>query len=127
MFSRKDWYNETKDARNAVRRERYKLCRDRIMQTRRNSGYLARSYKHRRTRNRNLINKYKSAPCADCKKRYPYYVMDFDHVAGGKTMKISSMLQRSTKVLAEEIKKCQVVCSNCHRKRTFARIGRGEE
>ncbi len=35
-----------------------------------------------RTQNRMLVRRMKDVPCADCGTRYPYYVMDFDHVRG---------------------------------------------
>lgn len=69
------------------------------------------------------IQRYKSkTPCKDCRKKYPYYVMDFDHVRGKKAHAISSML-RSNRALPSiwaEIKKCDLVCANCHRIRTHA-------
>lgn len=33
---------------------------------------------------RDFIQNEKSKPCVDCNKRYPYFVMDFDHVRGEK-------------------------------------------
>jgi hypothetical protein len=49
--------------------------------------------------------------------------MDFDHVRGEKRYTIGSLCgsNLSLDYLAEEISKCDVVCSNCHRLRTFAR------
>ena len=49
--------------------------------------------------------------------------MDFDHVRG-KTAGISRLLQANvsmTRLLAE-IAKCDLVCSNCHRIRTWNRL-----
>lgn len=60
----------------------------------------------------------------DCGVTYPWYVMDFDHVFGEKYMEISLMvsnLNSKEKILAE-IDKCQLVCSNCHRERTFKEL-----
>lgn len=64
-----------------------------------------------------------STPCADCGIQYPYYVMDFDHRPGtGKMFDISDMgLVSSVEVLLAEVAKCDVVCANCHRHRTFMR------
>ena len=59
-------------------------------------------------------------PCTDCKKYYPSYVMDFDHVIGLKINNISVLVNQLAKnILIEELKKCEVVCANCHRERTF--------
>jgi hypothetical protein len=48
--------------------------------------------------------------------------MDFDHV-GTKTGDVSKFVYTSSpdRVLAEA-KKCEVVCANCHRERTFRRL-----
>ena len=62
-------------------------------------------------------------PCMDCKIWYPYYVMDFDHVRGRKHKNVSELIDTlSKKKIDEEIAKCEVVCSNCHRIRTHKRI-----
>lgn len=70
---------------------------------------------------RALIIEQKSKPCADCKKPYPYYVMDFDHCRGMKVKEVSKFSKsgRSLETLKKEIAKCDVVCANCHRKRTW--------
>lgn len=69
-----------------------------------------------------MINKLKSVPCTDCKVIYPHFVMDFDHVSG-KDFGICEMRRRrmSFEKIKEEIKRCEVVCSNCHRIRTNIR------
>ncbi len=60
--------------------------------------------------------------CADCKKKYPYYVMDFDHVRGQKSFNIGGSYEYKGRLqILEEIKKCDLVCSNCHRERTHKR------
>ena len=49
--------------------------------------------------------------------------MDFDHREGEvKTAHVSQMVKlMSVPKLHEEIEKCDVVCANCHRIRTFKR------
>lgn len=61
--------------------------------------------------------------CVDCGKFFPYYVMHFDHMEN-KYKNISSIISsnRSMKVLLAEINKCELVCSNCHRNRTYIRM-----
>ena len=60
-------------------------------------------------------------PCADCGVRYPFYVMEFDHL-DEKIANISDMPGRfGWNKIQKEIDKCDLVCSNCHRKRTFIR------
>jgi len=67
------------------------------------------------------LKHYKS--CTDCKISYPHYIMDWDHIEnksfgiGGR----SKSLRVSLKTLHAELNKCELVCSNCHRARTFKR------
>ena len=72
---------------------------------------------------RKLLNEYKDVPCTDCGVRYPPYVMDFDHLdPTSKIMKVSALIfVGSEPILLDEIAKCEVVCSNCHRIRTHNR------
>ena len=70
------------------------------------------------------IKEIKSAPCTDCKKKYPYYVMDFDHIGPTrKRMNVSTMVGKGydKEPIQKEIDKCELVCSNCHRERTYRR------
>lgn len=65
-------------------------------------------------------------PCVDCGEQDPV-VLDFDHLPGfEKRFTISRAVGASTRswdsILAE-IAKCEVVCANCHRRRTAARGG----
>lgn len=67
--------------------------------------------------------KAKNKACADCKKHYPPWVMDFDHIdPSTKIGHISKMFLRrmwAIERVKQEIDKCEVVCSNCHRNRTY--------
>lgn len=79
-----------------------------------NSGKaLARQERHQ------FLNWLKSQPCADCKKNYPPVCMDFDHVRGQKIASIGRMYMFSWEKLQEELIKCELVCANCHRIRTW--------
>ena len=73
-----------------------------------------------------FVNQYKQKPCMDCGVQYPSYVMDFDHRdSEDKVGEISLMaINRgfSKERILAEIKKCDLVCSNCHRERTHQRI-----
>ena len=71
-----------------------------------------------------LVAELKSHPCTDCGGHFPHFVMDFDHVRGTKRGIISRMSKGRAalaKILAE-IEKCEIVCANCHRIRTQARL-----
>jgi len=79
-------------------------------------------------KNYDLIREYidaaKDFPCMDCGISYPSYVMDFDH-RDPKTKKINVGRARSLKAAKEEIAKCDLVCANCHRERTWKEHTRG--
>ena len=61
-------------------------------------------------------------PCTDCGVCYPPYVMDYDHVLGDKRGNVSSLVGSGRSAQARnEILKCELVCSNCHRIRTHNR------
>jgi transposase len=69
------------------------------------------------------IQEYKSSKsCADCKENYPYWILEFDHL-GNKEFNISQHRIHTISLdrVKEEIQKCEVVCSNCHKNRTFNR------
>lgn len=55
----------------------------------------------------------------DCGEADPI-VLEFDHVRGEKADNISRMVHgtRSIAAIQAEIDKCEVVCANCHRRRT---------
>lgn len=60
--------------------------------------------------------------CTDCKEKYPFYVLDFDHTRGNKVSNIGQMLDYfSVQDILKEVAKCDIVCSNCHRERTYQR------
>jgi hypothetical protein len=83
-----------------------------------NQGYKrARVEKHKA-----ILDEAKSVPCTDCGQNYPPFVMDFDHVRGTKVRGVGEMRLYSTDRLIAEIAKCEVVCANCHRIRTFTRL-----
>ncbi len=74
-----------------------------------------------------IKRKYEGIPCMDCEGVFPFYVMDFDHRPEEvKEFKISdNAIHRATSERIakwmKEIDKCDLVCSNCHRERTFDR------
>jgi len=63
-----------------------------------------------------------ATPCADCARRFPYYVMDFDHRDPEQKVAGISALVRSLVPWVQvkaEIAKCDLVCACCHRLRTY--------
>jgi hypothetical protein len=78
----------------------------------------------RRTSKRTLVDEIKDVPCMDCGQRFPPYCMDFDH--RDPAMKVTEVASLTTsghsvQTVLDEIAKCDIVCANCHRKRTFNR------
>ena len=77
-------------------------------------------------KNREYLQNLKSSqPCTDCGKYYHYCQMDYDHIKGKKTKSVSELVSRtrsSIKSIDREIKKCELVCANCHRLRTWKRL-----
>lgn len=69
------------------------------------------------------LNALKENPCADCGRTYHPTQMDLDHVRGEKLFNISygRVISIADDLLLEEIQKCDLVCSNCHRLRTWRR------
>jgi hypothetical protein len=48
--------------------------------------------------------------------------MEFDHLPGfEKTNNVGNMKSRSREAILAEIAKCEIVCGNCHRARTWLR------
>lgn len=70
-----------------------------------------------------LIIDEKDKPCVDCKKKYPYYVMQFDHIGTDKTGNVGKIARTSgIAAVKAEIAKCEVVCANCHAERSWQRL-----
>lgn len=105
-------YRSIEDSRAAIRKHYY-LNKEK---------YLLKN-KLRREKMRQYVHELKAkSPCADCKKVYPYYVMDFDHLSSKESI-ISRLVNSGNRsALENELAKCEIVCSNCHRIRTFKRL-----
>lgn len=80
-------------------------------------------------KNRMAARVAKDVPCTDCEIKYPYYVMEFDHLdPDTKQFNVSAgVMSASYERLIAEIAKCEVVCANCHAERTEQRRRRRKE
>lgn len=82
-------------------------------------------YVERRRKKREFLDKLRDRPCLDCGGKFPTYVMEFDHVPerGKKSFPVANGGNWSliSGPLLEELKKCDVICANCHRIRTYKR------
>jgi len=77
----------------------------------------------RREAKRAFVDKLKSGPCVDCITSYIPVVMEFDHVRGYKLFNLGDAVRMdvSLEKIQAEAAKCDLVCANCHRIRTFKR------
>ena len=91
-----------------------------------NKQRLSNAQRLRRTKTRQFILDYKieNSTCKDCGISYAPHVLDFDHLdSASKKFNLaeSAANNRSYDEIKEEIGKCEIVCANCHRHRTFMR------
>ena len=65
-----------------------------------------------------------SLPCTDCQGYFPHYIMEYDHARGDKKYNVATIVGSrgigAPSVIAE-MAKCDLVCANCHKTRTFSR------
>lgn len=70
------------------------------------------------------VNAAKAKPCGDCGGVFHHTAMDFDHVdSSTKKYDVSRLAHSrvSIAMISAEIAKCELVCANCHRVRTWSR------
>lgn len=70
---------------------------------------------------REYVRKYLATHhCVDCGES-DILVLEFDHVRGEKRENVGILINRGypLSTIIKEISKCEVVCANCHKRRTF--------
>jgi hypothetical protein len=80
--------------------------------------FLQKWYLKRKAQKQKFVEKIKQKPCSRCKKKFPPVCMDLHHIDPSTKKDTISYLMKSTQninLLIEEVKKCQLLCSNCHR------------
>ena len=82
-----------------------------------------RSIRSRTKLKRQLWNIKEKSGCVDCGEKYPHYMLDFDHIPGfEKIGNVADVVTNySWKKGMEELEKCEIVCANCHRIRSYQR------
>ena len=109
--------NYCRPCRAAYKQEHYSLNRERYIE-----AAVLRRTALAAERATFLVEYFASHPCVDCGESDPV-VLEFDHL-GDKSFNIAKGLRdRSWDALIDEIAKCEVVCANCHRRRTAVRGG----
>lgn len=128
----KDFYRRKTGVRSGEYYEKCKECyknRGRVYYNQNKEKQLAlakkRKLKYIAVRKR-FLEEIKNKPCIDCGNIYPMWVMDFDHRERKKKIaSVSKLAFRfivNLEKLKEEIEKCDLVCANCHRQRTYNRL-----
>lgn len=88
--------------------------------------YVANAVRRKRTtaaeRASLLVAFFRDRPCADCGESDPL-VLEFDHLAHKSFNIAKGIRDHSWQSVLDEISKCEVVCANCHRRRTALRGG----
>ena len=67
-----------------------------------------------------LIEYFSTHPCVDCGETDPV-VLEFDHLRDKSFDVAQALPARNWQSILDEITKCEVVCANCHRRRTSRR------
>jgi len=85
------------------------------------SPHIARKRERWRA-NARMLDRIRDVPCADCSRRFPPCAMQFDHRDGTAKMRaVTRTINRSPATILAEVAKCDIVCANCHRDRTYRR------
>ncbi len=79
---------------------------------------------HRRRREQmDVLIRLRQMPCMSCSGTFPVCAMEFDHREGTQKSGFVSRMAGNVTIrkLLEEVAKCDIVCTNCHRDRSFRR------
>lgn len=108
---RQSWCRE---CRSSYMRERGALHRRQTYEARRRRRNAARAY---------ILERLAAGSCTDCGVTDPF-VLEFDHV-GPKKFNVADLVAHgyAISVVAREVAACELVCVNCHRRRTARRAG----
>jgi len=74
----------------------------------------------RRDAHKQYLVDYFGDVCSDCGNKYPVCCYDFHHInPEEKKFEIAPRLDSKVETIMEEVKKCLMICSNCHRIRHY--------
>jgi hypothetical protein len=61
--------------------------------------------------------------CFDCRNKFPHYILEFDHKPEFVKIDVVYRVLRNYGAEAAwaEVAKCDVLCANCHKMRTYQR------
>lgn len=116
-------------------RQRYAEKRDHLLEQQKRyylenkqerQAYAKKYAAEKQKEKRDYVLKLKEQPCMDCGNSFHFSAMDFDHREGEQKKGAITDMMRNMRVtlkrLIEEIAKCDLVCANCHRVRTYERM-----
>jgi len=113
-----------------------KLCQSayhRLYYSKNKSRFIEKNRRNKnrqRKRLRAILLDIKQHPGADCGGTFHPWVMEFDHREGSiKEAAVANLVSKgcTDARLLEEISKCEVVCANCHRMRTYNRFQKASD
>lgn len=109
--------NYCRPCRAAYKREHYAANRQR---------YIAAADRRKRAiaaeRAALIVEILRECRCADCGERDPL-VLEFDHLRDKSFNIAQGLRNHSWPAVLAEMEKCEVVCANCHRRRTARKLG----
>jgi hypothetical protein len=118
--------------RRRARRQRDNYCRPCRVEYHREhylankQRYIAQARQHKKAlleeRTQYLVAFFREHPCVDCGEKDPI-VLEFDYLRDKKFSISEGVQGRRWQDVLDEIAKCEVVCANCHRRRTAKRGG----
>ena len=79
---------------------------------------------HRKETRKQLVEYLKAHPCVVCGESDPV-VLQFDHIdPSTKKASVSRLMSgtRKWETILKEIEKCQVLCANCHARKTYSQL-----
>src|SRR5262249_23571281 len=103
--------------RSAYGREHYLANRQRYI-----DAEARRKRARAETRTRYLLEYFREHPCTDCGEDDPL-VLEFDHLRDKCFEVTNQFASRNWQEILHEMAKCEVVCANCHRRRTARQRG----
>jgi hypothetical protein len=109
--------NYCRPCRAAYKQEHYRANRQRYIEQAgaRKKAVVAERFEY-------LVAYLREHPCVDCGEA-DSIVLEFDHLRDKKFSISEGLQSRNWQSVLDEIAKCEVVCANCHRRRTARRGG----
>ena len=111
------WDCYCKPCRKAYGREHYERNKSRYLE-----NATKRTRRVLRDRMEYVVRYLATHPCVECGEGDPV-VLEFDHLRDKRFDIATGVRERNWQEALDEIEKCDVVCANCHRRRTAVKSG----